>query len=288
MTLPLPGIPLIQERLRLRTTTARNQQFESIERVSTPFFSYEEDKYLEHFLLGCFYRPKTPEINDQLIDLDAGQCADEGPDALTGSAVEYHVVGYVDEFTRLMFFGLDSSFANDAQFMTQFVLMTALPDYDKEAGEAFAFEMKGPNFGDYSNYADPEEIAEADFLGNLGHFDITLSIPDLSQNCPDSVCGSIIPGFISNPEAPNAPWPAKILEKQCDWFPCANLQGCGEVVCDKYEPGKCVLPGPPTASPVVPTPGGTPSPVPPAPSKVPYVRGAFVSTVLGLFLAMLL
>jgi hypothetical protein len=50
-------------------------------------------------------------------------------------------------------------------------------------------------------------------------------LADLNEPCPDEFCGNIIDG-VSNALAPNTPWPTKVLDFQCNWFPCDDITDC--------------------------------------------------------------
>jgi hypothetical protein len=281
------GIPLTFERLETVNEageTPRNQAMITVDRISTPLYTYEQDRYLEHALLGCFYRPKTDEINGLLRNSSAGICTDD-PGALTGIYLESYVAAYVNENTRLLYFGSDH--IDDAQVMTQYVLVEALPDYAMKGDEIYADEYRGPSTGEFAGFADPV-VQNVNALGNLGHFILTVSVPDLTQSCPDSICGSIIPGYIENPMAPDAPWPDKILENNCTWFPCHNLTGCPEMTCAEFEPGRCVI-GVTTPAPATPTPEGDQSPTPaPAPSGAVALSNNAFYLFVGWLVAMAL
>jgi hypothetical protein len=267
------GQPLILERLETVVETPRNVFQNYIAVHGKPVISYGKDKYVERYVLGCFYSPKTEESNNELRDAGLGMCtSDLG--SFTRIYVEYYVVAYVDENTRLLFFGYSADHIDDAQVMTQYVLARSQTDFPLEGDEVYAYELLGPSTGDFEGFSDSESIQDVNFLGNHGHIVVTLTLANLTQTCPDALCGSYVPGQIANPLAPDADWPSQLMQYQCEWFPCMNLPGCPEMTCDAFEPGMCTCNGPscgssglPTASPGTPTATtGTPTATPGTPS----------------------
>lgn len=246
------GIPLVIERLILNSETPRNRLHLYISRSARLLINHEGDKYHEHALLGCFYRPKDNETIQTLVENDAQICTDE-PTAWTGKTFTYQVAAYIDEYTRLVYLGYDADFIQEAQFQTQFFLQRVLPNYRLVDNEIIAYELIGPNRGAYSGFRDPP-VPNFDFLGNIGRYVVTLSRANLEQPCPDLFCAYIIPGFVPNPAGPNASWPEKIIDNQCNWFPCSGLANCPPQECPKFTPGTCAdlvsSPQPPPPPPV--------------------------------------
>jgi hypothetical protein len=185
---------------------------------------YQEDNYYEQPLLGCFYAPKPEETDLLLQESGLGRCTEE-PGALTGIIVPYWVVAYIDQYTRLLYFGTLPEFANDIQFLTQLVVAEIQKDAPLADGEAFVYQLKGPSFGEYAGFSDPD-IADPTFIGNHGHFEVAVLVADLNEPCPDEFCGDFGSPAIPNELAPDAPWPTKILDYQCSWFPCAEIEAC--------------------------------------------------------------
>jgi hypothetical protein len=235
------GKPLVLSRFNSIFNTTRNGLFQTIVPLALPLFSYERDRYLEHTLLGCFYRDKSEEINRELIDMGLSFCANL-PDSFTGLYVQYHVVAYIDEYTRLLYFGYRDYFKDDVQFMTQFVLARIVPDFELMSNEVFAYQLIGPNATGFQGFRDPWDVAYLEhsvWLGNHGDFIVTLEEADLTEPCPEKMCGSIVPGVIPNPEAPDAPWPQKILDNECNWYYCTASCSASTTNCSSFEPGLC-------------------------------------------------
>jgi hypothetical protein len=220
------GLPLILTRLTPIVSTPRNTFQSQIAALGNPTFVYQEDLYYEQPLLGCFYRPKSEDTDMFLQANELGLCTGE-PGAFTGIIVPYYVVGYIDQYTRLLYFGTLPEFADDIQFMTQLVVAEIQKDATLADGEIFVYQLKGPSFGAYDGFADPD-IEAFNFLGNHGHFEVAVTVADLNENCPDEYCGNIVTG-LPNELAPDAPWPTKILDNQCIWFPCDEIDDCADV-----------------------------------------------------------
>jgi hypothetical protein len=220
------GLPLILTRLTQIVATPRNDFQSQIAALGNPTFVYRDEEYFEQPLLGCFYRPKSEDIDMVLQDSGLGLCTGE-PGAFTGIIVPYYVVGYIDQYTRLLYFGTLPEFADDIQFMTQLVVAEIQKDATLADGEVFVYQLKGPSFGEYDGFADPD-IESFNFLGNHGHFEVAVTVADINANCPDEFCGNIVEG-LPNELAPDAPWPTKILDNQCIWFPCDELNACASV-----------------------------------------------------------
>jgi hypothetical protein len=145
------------------------------------------------------------------------------------------------EYTRLLLYGNYADHVNDVQFMTQFALAQILPEFTLLEGEPFAYQISGPSAGVYEGYADASIVQDTNFLGNHGKLNVTNYRAELYEACPKDTCGDIIPNQIPNPAAPNAPWPTKISDNQCDWFSCAGLCGCPETTCKAFTPGACAV-----------------------------------------------
>jgi hypothetical protein len=217
------GLPLILTRLTPIVATPRNTFQAQIAALGNPTFVYQEDLYYEQPLLGCFYRPKSDDIDQTLIDNGLSLCTGE-PGAFTGIIVPYYVVGYIDQYTRLLYFGTLPEGANDIQFMTQLVVAEIQQNATLADGEVFVYQLKGPSFGLHDGFADAD-IESFNFLGNHGHFEVAVTVADLNGDCPDEYCGNIVEG-IPNELAPSAPWPTKITDNQCTWFPCEAIDAC--------------------------------------------------------------
>jgi hypothetical protein len=218
------GLPLILNRLTQIVATPRNDFQALVGGFGAPTFLYQEDNYYEQPLLGCFYAPKPEETDLLLQESGLGRCTEE-PGALTGIIVPYWVVAYIDQYTRLLYFGTLPEFANDIQFLTQLVVAEIQKDAPLADGEAFVYQLKGPSFGEYAGFSDPD-IADPTFIGNHGHFEVAVLVADLNEPCPDEFCGDFGSPAIPNELAPDAPWPTKILDYQCSWFPCAEIEAC--------------------------------------------------------------
>jgi hypothetical protein len=234
------SVPLVLSRILPEVATPRNEFFAELSALGRNLFQYAKDMYYEHVVLGCFYKPVPDEINRILIENGAGACSDS-PSSFAGVYVQYFSVAYIDEYTRLLFYGNDADHVNDVQFMTQFALAQVLPEFTLLEGEAFAYQISGPSAGVYEGYADSSIVQDTNFLGNHGKLNVTYYRAELDEACPEDTCGDIIPNQVPNPAAPNAPWPTKILDNQCDWFSCAGLSGCPETTCKGFTPGACAV-----------------------------------------------
>ncbi len=252
----LVGKPTVLDSLIIANATQRNIFMLGIASLGNPFFQNEVDMYHEHVTLGCFYRPKNTTF---MMNLGLAICTDYIPQApgevagISGFTLEWHVVGFVDEFTRLLYIGTD---INSVQFMTEFALVKIVEDDDLVTGNVdFAYEVQGPSQGQYEGYSTPETVQDLEFYGNLGQFIVTQVKVDLDELCPPEYCGYLLdvnpstlaplPTPIPNPLAVNAtgglqdiPWPDKIVENKCEYFPCADLDGCSaplEGECPSFE-----------------------------------------------------
>jgi len=216
---PYVGIPIVLTSLEQIVPSPRNQFFQDTTSIGFPTFVYFKDRYFEQPLLGCFYRPKTAEINAALVEVGLEVCSDENA-SFAGVIVQYIVVGYVDKNTRLLFFGKEDDHLDDMQFLTQLVMAEMVEDVVLAENEIYHYSLKGPSAGEFAGFSDPESIQSTTWLGNHGHFEVGVRTVDLTGPCPDELCGNIVPGAIPNPLAPNAPWPEKVQENQCGWFAC--------------------------------------------------------------------
>lgn len=235
----LIGTPTVLNRFVTIVSSPRNMFMQRIASLGKPFFENQKDMYSEHVTLGCFYRPKSNEIIASLLAYGLGACTDlvpgptapENPTGIAGFTLDWFVAGYVDENTRLLYIGND---INSSQFITEFVLVkidTSL----LEEGEDIGYTVEGPNNGEYDNYQTPSIVQNTDFYGNIGKIYITQVKVDLNEPCPENFCGTIFTGIPnSNIVDGVIPWPAPILEKKCELFPCAKLDGC-----DAPEEGIC-------------------------------------------------
>jgi hypothetical protein len=160
-------VPLVLSRILPEVATPRNLFFAELSALGRNLFQYAKDMYYEHVVLGCFYKPVPEEINRLLIANGADACSDS-PSSFAGDYVQYFSVAYIDEYTRLLFYGNDADHVDDVQFMTQFALAQVLPEFVLLEGEAFAYQISDPSTGIYEGHADSSIVQDTNFLGNHG------------------------------------------------------------------------------------------------------------------------
>jgi hypothetical protein len=292
----LTGKPTVLNRFLPVTPTERNIFMQGIAALGKPFFQNEADMYHEHVALGCFYRPKNNTLMDEhglrvCTDIIPTQPGEAG--GIAGFSLEWHIAGFIDEYTRLLYVGND---IDSVQFMTEFILVKIvdidgllLPEED------FAYQIEGPNHGEYAAYQSPTTIQDQDFYGNVGKVLITQVKIDLDEPCPDQYCGVFLGVDLNtglpldpvdvfhNPLASQGPipWPTKILENKCDWFPCAGLVSCTapeDGVCGSFEPPEVEPPkatNAPKATKMPKKPKKTETPKPPVPHEMSNCREKF-------------
>ena len=229
------GKPLVLTEFEEITSSPRSAGFLNAVGLGSPTFVYGDEEYYEIPLLGCFYEDKPEEIKQQLRDLGLGLCLNE-PGSFSEVILPYHVVGYIDQYTRLMYWGADADFVDDIQFLTQLNIQKAIVGTELEEGAAFQYDVIGPSFGEYENFASPATVSAVDAfpfpLTNHGHFRVTVTEANLEDSfCPDKWCGNYAPG-LPNPAAPNAPWPSKMLDNKCRFYYCAALE---DSECESYD-----------------------------------------------------
>lgn len=236
----------ITDSLEATTEGYRLNKMQRIFSSGRALIGFEKDQVVEHFGLGCYYSPKPAEVYDELAANGAIRCT-KLPGGFVDNDLFQFVVAYVDENTRLMYAGNAREHSATAQFMTQFYMVKALPEYELERdGDLFAFKMFGPNGGDYSGYKNPGITKDFPDLGNVNEITITMGLLNLSKPCPDDLCSHFIRGRIPNPAAPNASFPPRIIKNQCTFFPCmeicTNSSNVDRSLCemkDNYKPNGC-------------------------------------------------
>jgi hypothetical protein len=186
--------------------------------VGRPMLQLTSSFWVERFITGCYYVPRSQEAIDFY---DANML--EVCNLASGFGGAWNIVGYVNTMSILVSFLAD---ATNTQYMTQLGLFE-LADELKEGEEVITITATGPNFGAFAGYATPDEGIDI-FQSNIGQFYAGFQPANLAGDCPDEVCGNylappVVPQPIPNPLAPA--WPQTALDNQCEWWPKANVCG---------------------------------------------------------------
>jgi hypothetical protein len=238
------GKPGVLNRFIINVPTARNTFMYGIESLGRPYFQHDKEMYTEHVVLGCFYKPKdnslVPRVCTDIIPAAPGEEA-----GVAEFELYWNVVGYVDEYTRILFVGND---IGSVQFMTEFVMVSIVKNFQLLNDESYAYSVKGPNAGEFTGYKSPETTQDEDFYGNAGDFIVTQEKVDLDAPCPYKYCGILYADkhvVVENPLGAGGapiPWPQKIANNKCSLHPCEIISGCklpDTTTCpDRFVPGQ--------------------------------------------------
>jgi hypothetical protein len=231
---PYNGVPLNAVRSFLDPADApATQTFRAVSIVTVSAFGAsmlqvnEGGGFTENLNLGCQYLPRDESVTEFFATTTEPLVFKDFCIDIAGARFDWDVVGYVDDETVLLYFGSDK---NEMKYLTQLSMWKVADFPDLEGNEVLGFALEGPNFGRFAGYATPYGSFETGLLFgelNTGKVYATLERSDLSEPCPEALCGyQISPilglGFEIPNTTPDA-WPARVLENQCEWWPKANV-----------------------------------------------------------------
>jgi hypothetical protein len=250
------GLPYYLGRVIIDGTTPRSEQFEAHFLLGTSMVQASASTWYERFLLGCYYEPRDPSA-EEFLDVNGLDICNEFA-GRTGAT--WWTMGFIDADNVLLYWGTST---DDMRYLTEFVVVTSKAALVAD-NEAAALVFAGPNFGVYEDYSTPDFVFTPLIKTNYGRFLVSWIPADLSDDCPEEICGYLLgPDVLPNPLAPA--WPETVTENQCEWWPNANV--CDNVTIDP-QPEESIVPPSSGIVPIV----ILPSPPTPAPSKAPEVN----------------